>query len=88
MKISNASENGKPAVAESETKSEAPAKKLRLSKIGKKNSSTSVQGMKRTKKIIVSSDEDPSERKSTEEVGGLVAVMFSDRRKLCGENGS
>ena len=88
MKKGDVSEAPKSVTAELESSNEGPAKKLRLSKIGKKGSSKPVQSVKRTKKILVSSDDDVSEKKSTEEVGGYGIVDIKDKEKRCIRKGS
>ena len=88
MKKGDVSEAPKSVTAELESSTEGPAKKLRLSKIGKKGTSNSVQSVKRTKKILVSSDDDVGERKSTEEVGGYGIVDIKDKEKRCIRKGS
>ena len=81
MKKGDVSDTPKSAVAELESNNQLPTKKLRLSKIGKKGTSNSVQSVKRTKKILVSSDDDVGERKSTEEVGGYEIIDIEDKEK-------
>ena len=81
MKKGDVSEAPKSVTAELESSTEGPAKKLRLSKIGKKGSSKPVQSVKRTKKILVSSDDDVSEKKSTEEVGGYEIIDIEEKEK-------
>lgn len=81
MKKGDVSETLKSAAVEFESNNAVPTKKLRLSKIGKKGSSIPVQSVKRTKKLLVSSDDDVSEKKSTEEVGRCGIIDIEDKEK-------
>lgn len=82
MKISDVSENKKSIVTEQYLNNQAPAKKLRLSIIGRNSSSKSLQNVKRTKAIIVSSDDDMNETKSTKEVGSFTVIMISGKERF------